>query len=132
MCRRSRRRDSTSRVWLAPQLEELHIRLAGVVIENLAYDDFIRRYDRVSTLFYLDPPYYGSEADYGRGLFGRDDFERLAATLKGVQGRFILSINDRKEVRKIFAGFRLERVATSYTIGGSDSPRPAQELLISN
>jgi len=51
----------------------------------------IRRYDRPGTLFYLDPPYHGSEADYGRELFGRADFElaeqRLGPRREGRQSR---------------------------------------------
>ena len=43
---------------LAPQLEEIHERMAGVVIENLPWRRFIERYDRPETLFYLDPPYW--------------------------------------------------------------------------
>ncbi|NJR20670.1 MAG: DNA adenine methylase [Hyphomonadaceae bacterium] len=31
---------------------------------------FIPRYDRIATLFYLDPPYWGCEGDYGKNLFG--------------------------------------------------------------
>ena len=45
--------------------------LAGVVIEHLDWSEFLERYDRRGTLFYLDPPYWGSEDDYGTGLFGR-------------------------------------------------------------
>jgi hypothetical protein len=43
---------------LAPLLEEVHERLAGVVIERLPYGELIRRYDRPETLFYLYPPYW--------------------------------------------------------------------------
>lgn len=28
--------------------------------------DFLDRYDRPETMFYLDPPYFGSEGDYGK------------------------------------------------------------------
>lgn len=80
---------------LMPLLDELHDRLAGVTIECLPWHDFIPRYDRAETLFYLDPPYWGSENYYGLGVFSRDDFTRLAAVLKAVEGRWILSINGR-------------------------------------
>jgi hypothetical protein len=50
---------------VGPLLEAAHERLTGVVIEHLPWSDFITRYDRPGTLFYLDPPYYGSEGDYG-------------------------------------------------------------------
>lgn len=115
---------------VVPVLEELHERLAGVVIECLPYQDFIRRYDRPGTLFYLDPPYHGCEGDYGPGLFGRDDFERLAELLKGLRGRFILSLNDVPEVRRIFADFELEPVRTTYTIGAKGDAKRVGELLI--
>ena len=46
---------------LGPRLEDLHERLAGVVIEQLDFEDFIKRYDREYSLFYIDPPYYGTE-----------------------------------------------------------------------
>ncbi len=42
---------------LEPLLAEIHERIEPVVIEQLPYGDFIRRYDRDGMLFYLDPPY---------------------------------------------------------------------------
>jgi DNA adenine methylase len=116
---------------LAPLLEAAHERLASVVIERLPYDELLQRYDRPETLFYLDPPYWGSELDYGRGAFGRVDFGRLARLLGEIRGRFLLSINDTPEIRKIFAAFPLEEVRTTYSISGEGN-RPAAELLISN
>jgi DNA adenine methylase len=114
---------------LLPQLEEVHERLSGVLIECLGYADFIERYDRPGTLFYLDPPYWGSEDDYGRELFGRADFERLADILGSIKGRFILSLNDVAPVRKIFARFAQEKVETTYTVVGR-RPTRARELII--
>jgi DNA adenine methylase len=114
---------------LVPMLEEVHERLAPVVIERLPYADFITRYDCPGALFYLDPPYWDCEDDYGAGVFSKADFERLSGLLEGLQGRFILSINDRPEVRDIFAAFRMEPVELTYRIGGA--PTPARELIIS-
>lgn len=115
---------------LGQQLADLSERLSGVVIENLPYGDLIERYDAPQVLFYLDPPYYGSEDDYGRGAFERADFTRLASLLAGLRGKFILSLNDRPEVRDIFADFDAETVELTYTINGA-SPQHAQELIIS-
>lgn len=114
---------------ITPMLEELHERLAGVVIECLDWSEFIRRYDRPGTLFYLDPPYWGSESDYGDG-FQRADFERLAEALRGLQGRFILSINDVPAIRKTFAGFVLKPVGVTYSVSRGKAQR-AKELIIS-
>jgi DNA adenine methylase len=115
---------------LMPLLEEVHERLSGVLIECLPYGDFIAQYDRPTTLFYLDPPYWGSEGDYGRALFARADFERLAEILATLKGRFILSLNDVAAVRKVFARFTLEAVETTYTVAGR-RPKRARELVIS-
>jgi hypothetical protein len=41
------------------------------VIERLPFDQFITRYDMQRTRFYLDPPYWHSEDDYGPDLFSR-------------------------------------------------------------
>ncbi len=117
---------------LGPMLEDLHTRLAGVTVECLPYQEFIRRYDRPETLFYLDPPYFGSEGDYGRGLFEREDFARLATLLTGLQGSFIMSLNDLPEVRETFAGFTIEAVETTYSIGrGRDDRKKVGEVIIS-
>ena len=113
---------------LAPMLAEIHERLAGVVIERLPYEDLVRRYDSYATLWYLDPPYWGSETDYCPG-FGRPDFEALAQLLRQVQGRWLMSINDVPEIRILFAWADLEEVAVTYRIAGR--PTPAKELILS-
>lgn len=97
----------------------------------MGYGEFIQRYDRAGMLFYLDPPYWGCETDYGQDVFGRADFERLADQLAGIEGRFILSINDTPTIREIFAAFAIESVSTTYTLSKA-SAGAARELLISN
>ncbi|MCY3878048.1 MAG: DNA adenine methylase [Rhodobacteraceae bacterium] len=110
-----------------------HVRLQRVHIESLDWHDFIRRYDRPHTLFYLDPPYWGHETDYGKGMFARECFGQMAEQLAGIQGRFIMSINDRPEIRKLFTWARIEEVGTKYTKAGKDMQRAKSvtELLIS-
>lgn len=114
---------------LGPMIEAVHERLAGVTVERLPWADFITRYDREGTLFYLDPPYYGSETDYGHDMFGREEFELMAEQLRDVRGRFILSLNDHPEVRRIFAGFNFRDEKLTYTIGAAKS---VGEVIISN
>ena len=107
-----------------------HERLQGVHIECLDWAVFIARYDRPRTLFYLDPPYLGHEADYGKGMFSVEDFARMAELLRGIEGRFILSLNDTPEVRATFEGFEIEEVETRYSVNAK-ATRPAREVLIS-
>jgi DNA adenine methylase len=117
---------------LQPLLEAVHERLAAVTLECLDWADFIARYDREGTLFYIDPPYYGCERDYGDGMFERADFVRMASLLREIKGRFILSINDKPEVRVIFDGFNVREEDVRYTIGGSAKPATFGELIITN
>lgn len=117
---------------LEPMLEDLHTRLAGVVIECLDYGEFIRRYDGPGTLFYLDPPYWGCEGDYGKAMFTRADFQRLSDQLATIEGKFLLSINDVTEIHTIFSWAKIAEVTTTYTIAGGGRSREARaELLIS-
>ncbi|SFU31732.1 DNA adenine methylase [Paenacidovorax caeni] len=112
-------------------LSEAHLRLARVFIENKPYDQVIQRFDKPGTLFYVDPPYWDCEGDYGEGLFSREDFGRLAGLLDGLKGRFILSLNDTPGVRETFANFHIEAVKTRYSISGAKK-QEAAEVLISN
>jgi DNA adenine methylase len=116
---------------LEPLLEAAHERLDGVVFESLDWSELIERYDSPEALFYLDPPYFGGENDYGKGMFGRDQFDRMADQLSGINGAFILSINDVPEIRGLFAGFHLEPVKLKYTVAQAGAT-DASELLISN
>lgn len=116
---------------LEPLLEAAHARLEDVVIENLDWRDVLSRYDGNNTLFYLDPPYYGNENDYGKGLFSRGDFSEMADTLAAIDGAFVLSINDTPETRAILARFRIEEVKLKYTVSQGSST-DAAELIVSN
>ena len=115
---------------LEPMLEDLHARLSGVIIECLSYDAFITRYDGPKTLFYLDPPYWGCETEYGKDVFSRSDFSNLADLLKGIKGAFIMSINDTDDVRNTFADFQIQPVKTTYTIAQNGGGAGRPELLI--
>jgi DNA adenine methylase len=117
---------------LERDLADLHDRLASVVIEQLDFGAFIARYDRPGMLFFMDPPYFGSEDDYGAGVFAPADFARLAVQLAAVIGKFILTINDRPETRAIFNEFHQLGVETTYTISSAGNGMKAGELLVSN
>lgn len=114
---------------IARELEDLHDRLAGVVVERLPWAEVLRRYDTPETLFYLDPPYFGCETDYGAALFGREQFALMADALGQLQGRFILSLNDRPEVREIFGAFAIEAVTTHYGLAGQGAQKAGEVII---
>lgn len=113
---------------VVPRLQDVHERLSDVLIEQLPFGRFIEKYDAPGVLFYIDPPYWGTEGYYGAGMFGREDFGRLADQLRGLKGRFILSINDVPEIRELFAWAALEPVDLNYRLSGR--PTAARELII--
>ena len=106
-------------------------RLASVTIERQDFETFIKRYDTNDTLFYLDPPYWGNETDYGKGVFTRADFERLRDCLMGIKGRFILSLNDTPQVRELFKNFTIEQTDVTYSISKTGCCNRS-EVIISN
>lgn len=117
---------------LEPLLDAAHERLDGVVFENLPWQEVIARYDSRQTLFYLDPPYFGGEADYGKGMFARAEFAQLADRLAEIEGVFVMSINDRPEIRDLFGRYYLDEVRLKYTISKDATGSKARELIVSN
>lgn len=113
---------------LVPMLEDVHERLCGVDIECLPYADLIARYDTPETLFYLDPPYHGCEDNYGKAVFSEADFGRLSALLEGIEGRFVMSLNDTDLVRDLFGRFTIEQVPVNYRVSGKVTA--AREVII--
>jgi DNA adenine methylase len=63
-------------------------------VENMDFADVIAKYDSPTTYIYLDPPYWKTENYYNNHDFDRQDHERLANVLQGVQGKFSLSYYD--------------------------------------
>ena len=51
--------------------------------------------------------------------------------MEGIKGRFLLSLNDRPEVRALFGKFKIEVVSTRYS-ANPRSTRRVNELLIGN
>lgn len=108
-------------------------RLKGVCIENMDFERLIKEYDRPSTLFYLDPPYIGTESYYDTpNGFNIKSHELLASSLKSIRGKFILSYNDCEVVRKLYDGFSISETTTSYTLNNNSRNNEAKELIISN
>jgi len=111
------------------ELSAAHLRLSRTYIEHLPWDECIRRYDRPHTLFYLDPPYWGTQ---GYGVeFGLEQYAHMAELARSIKGRMVISVNDIPEMRQAFAGLAMERLEINYSVGGAGrSKTVAGELLI--
>ncbi len=90
------------------KLDELQERLKNTYIENLDFQKIIEKYDREYTLFFLDPPYYGT-AGY-EAEFGIKEQLKLRDILKNIKGKFILTINDCEETRRWHKDFNIKEV----------------------
>lgn len=112
-------------------LSEAHLRLSQVFIENRPYGQVIKQADREATFFYIDPPYWDCEDVYGKGIFSKADFTTLRDQLAKVKGKWLVSINDVPEIRTLFKGYQIKRVATKYSISSGKSQQ-VHELLIAN
>ncbi len=118
------RPDQSSRIQLTrlrADLKALSRRLEPVTIEQLPYQDVIRRYDARGALFYLDPPYDETEG-YGTG-FGRSDYVAMAEQLGRISGSFMMSINATPFVRETFAAFDIEEIETTWTLSSAAAGR---------
>ncbi|MFO7535807.1 MAG: DNA adenine methylase [Kiritimatiellia bacterium] len=111
---------------------EVHWRLERVTVECLDAPECIRRYDRPTTFFFIDPPYWAT-AGYSVP-YGEENYQELKKTLKGIKGRFLLTLNDVPEVRDLFKGFTQEKVSLKYSCGKDAASRAADrhELFIHN
>jgi len=110
-------------------LRAAHERLQGVQIESLPYEQILKRYDRTTTLFYMDPPYWGRKLY--RHNFTEQNFISLEHRLHDVEGRFMISLDDHPQVRKLFGGWQLLSVDLAYTAQRRVGKR-YRELLITN
>lgn len=125
----SMRRPRINLLRIEEELSEVHLRLARVTIENLPWDKFIKRYDRDKTFFYLDPPYY--KLPYYKHNMDLKDYQNMAKILADIKAKFILSINDHPDIRKIFDGFNIKPVSLKYTVA-KEKQTNAKELIVTN
>jgi len=105
-------------------------------VENMDFSDVINKYDSPSTYIYLDPPYWKTENYYSNHDFDRNDHERLANVLHGVQGKFSLSYYDFDLLREWFPEDRYTWVRKEFAKAAAakkgEKQNMGEELLIMN
>lgn len=113
---------------LEEDLSAAHLRLANTYIEHLDWSVCVAKYDRAGTLFYCDPPYWGTEG-YGVG-FGLEQYDRLAELARTIKGRMVISVNDIPEMRKAFKGLAMDRLDIAYSVSRAEARKTTGELVI--
>ena len=90
--------DETHARWLksyALAIPYIASKWADITIENLDFREVIDRYDRETTVFYLDPPYPDTADEYYSWYFTVHDLRDMAFMLRNIRGKFLLKLNER-------------------------------------
>ena len=118
----------------ADRFPEISERLKNVAIENKSFEDLIKQYDRTHTLFYCDPPYFGTERlyDTGETIFDKDIHIILRDMLKSIKGKCIVSYNDDDFIRELYKDFNIEEVQRYSNLTQKQNQKPYCELIIKN
>ena len=105
-------------------------------VENMDFEEVIKKYDSPTTYFYVDPPYWKTENYYSNHDFDRNDHERLANVLKGMEGKFSLSYYDFPLLSEWFPkdGYKWEikEFAKAASAKKGTKQNMGEELLIMN
>jgi len=120
---------------LRERLKPVYERLKTVLIENLDWQTCINRYDRPSTIMYLDPPYPGNGCNYAHNMRDWDSHRTLAHRLKTTECKWILSSYDIPEMRDLFAEHYIIAVqsASGMRVKKNDASRVLnREILVTN
>ena len=105
-------------------------------VENMDFEDVIKKYDSESTYIYLDPPYWKTENYYSNHDFDREDHERLANVLKNISGKFSLSYYDFPLLSEWFPKdqyrWEMKQFAKAAAAKKGEKQNMGEELLIMN
>lgn len=112
----------------------LHERLKDVYIENKDFEYIITKYDRKdgNVLFYLDPPYLDTFG-YQTKKFTYENYKNMKLLLNNINGKFIITCNDKFELRELFKDNYIIDNQVHYSLSGSsDACKEYGELIITN
>lgn len=87
---------------LKERITPVHQRLKTVIIENLRWQNCLDRYDRPTTIMYIDPPYPDNGANYAYNMRDWKEHQELADRLHKTECKWILSSYDIPEVRALY------------------------------
>lgn len=123
------------------KIDAIHrkIRAGNTVIENLHFNEFIPKYDAKDVFFYLDPPYWVTTESQGSSYYEKtmkvDEHEELYNLLKKTKGKWLMSYDDRPEIREIYKDeFQIINTKEMHQSSATASGKSVflSEILIAN
>ena len=93
------------------ELDRFTERLRGVYIEDKDFTYILDVWDSPKTLFYLDPPYFGTEGYYDNGMFPKHRHYELADCLARIKGKAVVSYYPHPKVDELYPADRWRRVS---------------------
>jgi len=113
-------------------IDSLNRRLDRVNVEQLDWRRCLALYDSPNTFFFLDPPYTECQVKQPLLLWKAEDIRTLRERLKSLQGRWLLTINDRKEHRELFRGCKIRPLVRLRGINRKTTVTKYRELIVSS
>lgn len=115
---------------LLSRIKAISKRLDKVIVENLDFENLIKKYDYENALFYCDPPYTVGQ---GYKTVKCEDFEheRLYNVLKNIKGKFILSYNDDEKIKKLYKDYNITAVSRQNSLNSGNIGK-YKEVIIKN
>jgi len=96
-------------------------RLKEVSILNRDFRNIFELMDHKESFFYIDPPYLKSDDNYYKHYFKEKDHLDLLELLKNISGKFILTYDNSKKIRRMYKEFNIlelennkELIITNY------------------
>ncbi len=118
------------------QLEEGGRIIKGWIIENLPFQECIRRFDSPDTIFYADAPYYlPGKRDCYSNSFTLDDHRILAGLLNNIRGRALVSHYENATIAGLYQGwncYTFDSFKGSSKAGKNESKPVTTECLYTN
>jgi DNA adenine methylase len=118
--------DQTKKI---DKITEYKQRMKSVKIFNKDYKAIIKQFDTEETFFFFDPPYENSGKLYKHNTF---DYIEFAEILKNIAGKWLLTINDSPNIRKLFKDFKIKKISDGNHGGTSIGKNVRNELIITN
>lgn len=114
-------------------LDAIEKRLQNVVIENKDFEGIIKTYDKSNSLFYFDPPYYGTEKYYSVDFASKDHI-RLKECISKIKSKFILSYNNCQEIKELYKDYNIIELQRNNSLNSryADKEQEYKELIIKN